>query len=96
MGRRPQIQSPSTVDGGDVLETFVNGPVNLHVQGNFVTLTFTHIQPNITDLLANAQTPRMTTHVRSRIVMPAEAILALRDLLNRVAVPIAPSTTTHQ
>jgi hypothetical protein len=62
------------------------------------TLTFTHVRPDATALLRDG-TIDLKSVVRARIVLTANNLVALRDLLNRVilqpGVPVPPAGGTR-
>jgi hypothetical protein len=91
----PQPHS-SVIDPDNIPETFATGPLNIEVTGPVALLTFTHARNDICDLMAGKQPPAMSVVVRARIVMPTEALGALRDVINQIIGASAPSSiTTH-
>jgi hypothetical protein len=92
---KPQTD-PSVIDPDNIPETFATGPLNIEVTGPVAILTFTHARNDIGDLMAGKQPPAMSAVVRARIVMPTEALGALRDVINQIIGASAPSSiTTH-
>jgi hypothetical protein len=87
MGTRPRIQQqrlqPKAVDPDTVPETVCDGPFNVHVGGNRVTITLTHLRAKPADLLERGQMETEAV-VRARIVFSLANLVALRDLLNRL------------
>ena len=76
-----QQQLPPLRDPDNVPEILCDGPFNLSVMGNLVTLTFTQVRPKIDELFKGA-TVANESIVRARIVLTSNTISALRDLLN--------------
>jgi hypothetical protein len=97
MPRQPKPQAhPSVIDPDNVPETFATGPLNIEVTGPVAILTFTHTRNDVSDLMAGKQPSAMSAVVRARIVMPTEALGALRDVINQIIGASAPSSiTTH-
>ena len=97
MPREPKPQThPSVIDPDNIPETFATGPLNIEVTGPVAILTFTQARNDISDLMARKQPPAMSAVVRARIVMPTEALGALRDVINQMIDVSAPSSiTTH-
>src|SRR2546425_2825529 len=97
MPREPKPQThPSVIDPDNIPETFATGPLNIEVTGPVAILTFTHARNDISDLMAGKQPPAVSAVVRARIVMPAEALGVLRDVINQMIGASAPSSiTTH-
>jgi hypothetical protein len=86
----------TVIDPDNIPETFATGPLNIEVTGPVAILTFTHARNDISDLMAGKQPPAMSAVVRARIVMPTEALGALRDVINQMIGASAPSSiTTH-
>ena len=77
-------QPPPIVDPDSIPEILCDGPLNVTAFGNLVALTFTHIRPRPGVLF---QDGRIETEavVRARIVLTAQRLLGLRDLLNQIA-----------
>ena len=71
---------PQTVDPDNVPETFCNGGFYLTWSGSFGTLTFTHTRPKVGPLFGGGQVEDEQV-VRARIILTAENMAALRDLL---------------
>jgi hypothetical protein len=67
-------------DPDQVAETFAGGPMSCTAFGSFATLTFTHIRPSV----GRRPGVSSTAVVRARVVVPAEGLRSLRDMLNRV------------
>lgn len=80
----------SAKDPHNVPDIFVNGPINLHNMGNHVTLTFTSVRPNGDMQLAPQMTaqPNLTAVVVSRLTLPMELAVQLKELLHNGLVPI--------
>jgi hypothetical protein len=90
---KPQTH-PSVIDPDNIPE--LPGPLNIEVTGPVAILTFTHARNDINDLMAGKQPPAMSAVVRARIVMPTEALGALRDVINQIIGASVPSSiTTH-
>jgi hypothetical protein len=81
MADEPQV--PIVTDPDNVPEMLCDGPFNVTVAGQFVTLTFTHGRPDATALLRDG-TIDFRSIVRARIVTSLNNSVALRDLLNRI------------
>lgn len=73
------------VDPDSVPETFVSGPFNCLVTGNFAILTFTCERPVVEKLLAGtAAEISAEAVVRARLVMPLEGLKNLRDSIDHI------------
>jgi hypothetical protein len=84
---------PPAVDPHNVAETYSNGPINCHVTGPCATLTFTAIRGDIDGLLHNRADTPLKCYVVARVVLPNDALVQLRDLLNRMIQPVHPAGT---
>jgi hypothetical protein len=85
-----------TLDPDNVQETFVSGPINCNISGAVALLTFTNVRANADDLLRGKGDPELTAIVRSRLIMPIELLVNLRNLLNQMISDAAPSSgSTH-
>jgi hypothetical protein len=81
-----QIVTPVVCDPNSVAETFANGPINIHGMGSVVTLTFTSVRPKDLAALLKGATGEFSAVVVSRVTMPLEVAIELRNLLNRTFV----------
>src|SRR5262249_5586651 len=88
--------NPSEIDPAKIPETCKTGPHGIEVTGPVTILTITHSRNDTSDLMAGKQPPAMSVVVRARIVMPTEALGALRDVINQIIGASTPSSiTTH-
>lgn len=78
----------TATDPHNVTETFANGPINMQNMGNLVTLTFTSVRPNTLQLTSDAPQPTLTAIVVSRLTLPIDVAVQLKQLLNNGLVPI--------
>ncbi|MBI3758457.1 MAG: hypothetical protein HY269_01725 [Deltaproteobacteria bacterium] len=84
------VKVPPPTDPYEVKEMFVNGPMNCHITGPVAQLTFTHVRPEIADLFANKNPPKIDVVVMARIVLPVEQLAELRAMLNRLIKDASP------
>jgi len=94
-----QVQiTPTFADPGNVLEAFANGPVNITISGQFATLTFTVIRPDVPEMMTGQQMTKATAAVASRVVTPIQNLVELRNLLHRLIqdTPLAPGSSLTQ
>ena len=87
-----QVVAPAIRDPNSVSETLANGPINMTQMGNFVTLTFTQVRPDVGQLFkgkVNAQD--FTAVVVSRISVPVETLVQLKAMLNHYTQPMGPT-----
>jgi hypothetical protein len=82
-----QVVTPEIRDPDGVSETLANGPINLNTMGNFATLTFTNVRPDIGQLFKGKFDAKdLTAVVVSRITMPLENLIQLKTLLEHCVV----------
>lgn len=74
---------PPASDPDKVSEILCLGKYNIHVGGPLATLTFSHARPKAELLFNNGQMD-FESIVRARIVIPAESLPGLRDLIDRL------------
>jgi hypothetical protein len=84
---------PPAADPHDVAETYSNGPINCNIAGPCATLTFTALRGDIDGLLHNRPDTPVRCVVVARVVLPNDALVQLRDLLNRMIQPVHPAGT---
>lgn len=87
-----QVVNPPILDPNGVTETFVNGPINLSVVGSMATLTFTSVRPDLKQAF-NGSIKDVSAIVVSRLTMPVENLVQLREVVNH-AVQKAPPPTS--
>jgi hypothetical protein len=91
-------KQPIVTDPDNVPEILCDGQFNIFVNGQFATLTFTHVRPDSTSMFRGGAIDQIAT-VRARIVAPIPNLIALRDLLNRViqdpSTPVPPAGGTQ-
>jgi hypothetical protein len=75
-------QQAKIVDPDRIAETLCDGQFNIHTQGAFAHLTFTHHRPAAAPLFAGRL--EFEAVVRARVVTSIDNLKALRDLLNRL------------
>jgi hypothetical protein len=92
-----QVINPSVTDPQNVAEILVNGPVNLTVMGQFATMTFTTVRPNLNQAF-KGQAKDYSAVVTARVTMPLEMLAQLRTLLNSNVQPLSafPNTSMTQ
>lgn len=78
--------TPTIRDLGNVIETFVNGPINLTVNGNVALITCTTVRPNL-DQAFKGQIKDFDAVVSARLALSIETLLQLRELLNKSVLP---------
>ena len=81
-----QMVTPVVRDLGNVAETFVNGPINLNVMGNVATLTFTTVRVDLPQSIKE-QPKDFSAVVSSRLTMPLETLIQLREMLSKSIQP---------
>ncbi|MGZ5802514.1 MAG: hypothetical protein ACXWJZ_18035 [Burkholderiaceae bacterium] len=69
-------------DPDHVPETFCNGPVNLTVTGAIGTLTLVHLRKSAAGTFGDLDPETADAVIRARLVLPIEAIVELRNLLD--------------
>jgi hypothetical protein len=79
-----QIINPTVVDPNNVAETYCNGPVNLNLMGPCGTITLTSVRANAAQAFSGNQVTEHLAIVTARITMPAELLVELKNLLNRM------------
>ena len=72
------------VDPDRIPETIVAGPFNCTITHSIATLTFTHLRPNVIDLMATVAEIKPEAVVRARLVMPLESLQELRNSLDHI------------
>jgi hypothetical protein len=78
-----QVVTPEIRDPNCVSETLSNGPINMSVMGNFATLTFTQVRPNVGQLFeGKVDVKNLTAVVVSRITMPVESLIQFKTMLD--------------
>lgn len=77
-----QVVNPTVRDPDNVPEKFANGPVNVNLTGAFATLTFTNVRPDLTQAF-KGEVKDFSAIVVTRLTMPTESLVQLRELLNR-------------
>jgi len=86
-----QVVTPAIRDPNSVEETLANGPINMNVMGNFVTLTFTQMRPEIAQLFkGKVNLQDLTAIVVSRITMPLENLIQLKAMLDHSVIQTEP------
>src|SRR5690349_9553501 len=78
-----QIIHPVACDPDRVVETCANGPINVQGFGSICTLTFTAVRPKDVGALMKGAATDYSAVVVSRLVLPVENAIELRNLLNR-------------
>jgi hypothetical protein len=79
---QPQQQSiPQIIDPENIPETLCVGPFNLAVMGPLAVFTFTHIRPQADPLVRQGNISHAAV-VRARIVIPADDLTAVRNIIN--------------
>lgn len=84
-----QVVQPIACDPDNVRETYANGPINVSIMGPCAILTFTTVRGDLAELMAGRQATKFTATVVSRMAVPTNALVGLRDLLNQL-VPKGP------
>ena len=96
MAQQPiqSVKVPPPRDPYEVKEMFVNGPMNCNIAGPVAQLTFTHVRPEIADLFANKNPPKIDVVVMARIVLPIDQLAELRAMLNELMkdAPMPPTS----
>jgi hypothetical protein len=89
--------TPVIRDPNNVAETLVNGPINVNIMGTFATLTFTNVRPDVAQAF-KGEVKDFSAVVSSRLTMPIEILVQLRDMLNQMIQnqPIAPGSSRTQ
>lgn len=77
-----QMVTPVVRDLGNVAETLVNGPINMSVTGDLVTLTFTTVRPEVQQMFSG-QIKDSSAVVTCRLTMTFAMLTQLKDLLNK-------------
>ena len=80
-----QVVNLSVEDPNAIAETFANGPFNLNILGSVATLTFTSVRPDVTKMFSGNAND-LSAIVVSRLTMPVEHLVQLRQLLAQVIV----------
>jgi hypothetical protein len=82
---RPPIQSqqpiPQITDPDSIPETLCLGPFNLAIMGPLAVFTFTHLRAEV-DSLVRQGVVNPTAIVRSRIVIAADDLTTVRDIID--------------
>jgi hypothetical protein len=81
MSALTHVVTPVVRDSDNVTDTFVNGPINLNVMGQVATLTFTTVRPDSAQAF-KGQVKDFSAVVTSRLTMPLETLVQLRELLS--------------
>lgn len=84
MAQQPQqihTQQSPVSDPENVPEILCVGPFNIVVTGAFATITFSHIRPDA-DALIRQSTISPKSIVRARIVLPADGLSVMRDVID--------------
>lgn len=77
-----QVVTPTVRDPNSVPETLANGPINMNVMGNFVTLTFTQVRPDVAQLFkGKVNIQDLAADVVVRVTMPVENLIQLKEML---------------
>jgi hypothetical protein len=77
-----------------VPEVFVAGPINTMRTGPLVTITFTNVRADVTQLMSGSATPDLNAVVVSRMVMPVATAEQLIRALRDVVVPASSAAGT--
>jgi hypothetical protein len=87
--------TPSFADPNNIRETFVDGPINVHVSGPTITITFTVARPDLDQAMKGQAITKMTAAVADRVTMPLHVAAQLRATLNALIQdqPSMPSGT---
>lgn len=83
------------VDPDRIPETIVAGPFNCTITHSIATLTFTHLRPNVVDLMATVAEIKPEAVVRARLVMPLESLYELRNSLDHIIQGAKAERATH-
>jgi hypothetical protein len=89
-----QVVSPPVSDPNAVAETFVNGPINMNIIGSVATLTFTTVRLNVVQAFTGNKAD-FSAVVVSRLSMPLENLLQLRDMLSQAILKAPPIPMTN-
>jgi hypothetical protein len=82
-------------DPYNVQEIFAAGPFNINITGPIATITFTHLRPDVHDILAGKSPAGVQAVVVARIVMPADGLAEFRNVLNKMMREIVPGSETR-
>ncbi len=88
-----QFVNPPVSDPNGVNETLSNGPINLSIVGTMATMTFTTVRPDVKQAFTGS-VKDVSAIVVSRLTMPFENLVQLRDMLNQTIQNAAPLTPT--
>lgn len=93
-----QVIKPTFVDDPTVHETFVNGPVNLSMNGQIAVLTFTVVRGDFEQSMEGHPVTKATATAAIRLAMPLNNLVDLKHFLsNKIQEqPIPTPTTTKQ
>ncbi|MBS0247395.1 MAG: hypothetical protein JSR61_12305 [Proteobacteria bacterium] len=87
-----QVVTPEVRDPNDVIETLANGPINMNGMGNYVTLTFTQMRPDIGQLFkGKVDVNKLTAVVVARVTMPVENLIQMKAMLDHSVVNVVPN-----
>ena len=82
-----QVVTPEVRDPNSVPETLANGPINMNTMGNYVTLTFTQVRPDVGQLFkGKVDLQNLTGVVVSRITMPVECLIQFKMMLDHSVI----------
>jgi hypothetical protein len=86
-----QAVTPVIRDPNSVSETLANGPINMNLMGNFVTLTFTQMRPDVGQLFkGKVNVEDLTAVVVSRVTMPMECLIQFKAMLDHSIIQKVP------
>lgn len=86
-----QMVTPTIRDPNSISETLANGPINMNVMGNFVTLTFTQMRPDVGQLFkGKVNIQDLVAVVVSRVTMPVECLMQLKAMLDHSLIQTMP------
>jgi hypothetical protein len=86
-----QVVTPIIRDPNSVTETLANGPINMNMMGNFVTLTFTQVRPDVGQLF-KGKVQDLTAVVVSRVTIPIECLIQLKTMLDHSVIQTQPDS----
>jgi hypothetical protein len=81
-----QMITPTFVEDASVAEVFANGPVSVNVMGQVATMVFTVVRNDFDQTMQGKPVTKMSARPATRLAMPIQSLLQLRDLLNQIVV----------
>lgn len=88
MAQEPSTGSNTTTltvtDPGNVPEVYSNGPINISIVGPCAVITFCNVRADVADIGNGGQPKFDKAVVASRMVIPAESMGAIRDMIDQM------------